>query len=242
MSIIAVYSDVHANLEALREVLRDLDAHPHDAEVCLGDVVGYGPQPQECCDLLRERAATIVQGNHEQGMLNIYQLASFNQPAKDSLRRTREMIDDATFEWLISHPRSAVLEGCRFVHGVPPDDVKGYLWQYEDRAGELFARFGERVCFVGHTHDRMRFTQGPEGVSGRLALPEGETVLDSGKRHIVNIGAVGQPRDGDNRAKYGLFDTESRVLAMRFIPYDIRKTADLIRARGLHASFADRLW
>ncbi|WP_419786314.1 metallophosphoesterase family protein [Pseudodesulfovibrio sp.] len=242
MSIIAIYSDIHANLEAYREVVRDMDAHPHDAEVCLGDVVGYGPQPQECCDLLRQRGATVVQGNHERGMLNIYQMAPFNQPAKDSLRRTRQMIDDATFDWLISHPRSAVVDGCRFVHGVPPDDVNGYLWKYENNVGELFARFGERICFVGHTHDLMRFVENREGVSGRLPLPEGETLLNPEERHIVNVGAVGQPRDGDNRAKYALYDTERHSVTMRFITYDIKKTADLIRAKGFHRAFADRLW
>ena len=242
MPVIAILSDIHANYEALRRVLDDLDAHPHDAEVCLGDVVGYGPQPQECCDLLRGREMTIVQGNHEQGLINIYHLGTFNQPAKDSLRRTREMIDDATYEWLVSHPKSAVVHDCRFVHGVPPDDAKEYLWKYEDRMGELFGRFSERVCFVGHTHDLMRFTADGEGVSGRLPLPEGETRLEPDCRHLVNVGAVGQPRDGDNRAKYALFDTKSGLLTLRFIEYDIARTAELIRAHGFHRGFADRLW
>lgn len=164
MAQIALISDVHANFEALKEVLADIDSHSPDVLVCLGDLVGYGPQPQECCDLLRERDMTMVQGNHEQGLINIYHLNDFNQPAKDALRRTREMIDDATYEWLISHPKSAVLEDCRFVHGVPPDSAKGYLWKYEDRINELFARFDEPVCFVGHTHDLMRFTWDRGGI------------------------------------------------------------------------------
>lgn len=242
MTRLAILSDVHANLEALKQVLADIDACGADEVICLGDVIGYGPQPQECCDLLRTRELTIVQGNHEQGLINIHHLGEFNQPAKDSLRRTREMIDESTYEWLISHPKSAVLHNCRFVHGVPPDDAKGYLWKYEGRMETLFGNFTESICFVGHTHDLMRFTRDREGVSGKLKLPRGDTVLERGMRHIVNIGAVGQPRDGDNRAKYGLFDTDSRVLTMRFISYDIKKTVDLIRAHGFHHAFGDRLW
>ena len=242
MARLAIISDVHANLEALREVLADVDAQGVDGLACLGDLVGYGPQPQECCDLLRGRDVTIIQGNHEQGLINIHHLGEFNQPARDALRRTREMIDEDTYQWLVSHPKSAVVHDCRMVHGVPPDDAKDYLWKYEAAMGELFARFDEPVCFVGHTHDLMRFTKDREATSGRLPLPEGDTLLDPEMRHIVNIGAVGQPRDGDNRAKYALFDTDSRVLTMRFIPYDIKKTVDLIRARGFHRAFGDRLW
>ncbi|MEF2229839.1 MAG: metallophosphoesterase family protein [Pseudodesulfovibrio sp.] len=241
MPVIAILSDVHANLEALRRVLEDLDARPHDAEVCLGDVVGYGPQPRECCDLLRVRDMAVVQGNHEQGLINIHHLGAFNQPAKDSLRRTRELIDDATYEWLISHPKSVVLYGCRFVHGVPPDDAKDYLWNYEERMGELFGRFTERVCFVGHTHDLMRFTRNGEGVSRKLPLLPGETRLDPDLRHLVNVGAVGQPRDGDSRAKYALYDTKTGILTIRAVPYDIARTVELIRANGFHSAFGDRL-
>ncbi len=240
MSRIAILSDIHSNLEALTQVLKDIDAHDVDEVVCLGDIVGYGPQPQECCDLLRERDISIVMGNHEQGLINIHYLAGFNQPARDALRKTREMITEETYQWLVSHHKSQVLHGCRFVHGVPPDSVADYLWKYEKSMGDIFARFSEEICFVGHTHDLMRYTLGSV-VSDKLPLAEGATVLEPGLRHLVNIGAVGQPRDGDNRAKYALYDTPTRFLTMRFIPYDVEKTATLISARGFHRGFADRL-
>ncbi len=243
MTRLAILSDPHANLAALTAVFRDIDIQGYDAIVCLGDLVGYGPQPQECCDLIRERDVTLIQGNHEQGLINIYHLHQFNQPARDALRKTREMITDETYEWLVSHAKSAVLHGCRFVHGTPPDSTTEYIWKYEHRMDEMFRRFSEAVCFVGHTHDLMRFTYSSNGTaSGKLALMEGETVLDPSLRHLVNPGAVGQPRDGNNKAKYALYDTDSHMLTMRFVSYDIQKTADLIVERGFHRGFADRLW
>lgn len=238
----AVMSDLHGNFEAARRVFEDIDSQHVDAIYCLGDVVGYGPQPQECCDLLRERNVNLVQGNHEQGLINIHYLTTFNQPARDALRKTREMITDETYEWLVSHPKSMVEHGCRFVHGTPPDSVNEYIWKHSTTMGEVFARYAEAVCFVGHTHDLMRFTFDNGHASEKLPLPEGNTHLDHHKRHLINIGSVGQPRDGDNRAKYGLFNPKTRTLTMRFVKYDIKKTADLIRQRGFHRGFADRLW
>lgn len=241
MPTIAVISDVHANLEAFREVVRDIDAHDVAETVCLGDLIGYGPQPQECADLARQRGMVMVQGNHEQGLINIHYLHGFNQPARDALRKTREMIDDETYEWLVNHPKSLELHGCRFVHGTPPRSVTEYLWKHAGCMEAVFARFNEPVCFVGHTHDLMRFSMA-DGEAEQHSLPEGRTILEPARRHIVNVGAVGQPRDGNNTAKYVLHDTDTRTLDVRFIPYDIKKTADLIRALGLHRAFADRLW
>lgn len=242
MPLLAIMSDPHANFEALRKVLEDIDTHDVDEIYCLGDLIGYGPQPQECCDLIRQREAIILQGNHEQGLINIHHLNGFNQPAKDALRKTREMITDETYEWLVSHPKSVVAHGCRFVHGTPPDSVTDYIWKYKDSIGQVFSSYPEGVCFVGHTHDLMRFTSSNGHASGKIVLPEGDTILEPDLRHLVNIGAVGQPRDGDNRAKYALYDTDTRTVTIRFIPYDIRKTAERILACGLHRAFADRLW
>lgn len=238
----AVMSDPHANLEALKSVFADMDLHDVDEIICLGDLIGYGPQPQECCDLARQRGVTMLQGNHEQGLINIHYLHGFNQPARDALRKTREMITEETYEWLVSHPRCLTRGDCRFVHGTPPDSLSDYIWKFEGRMELIFAGYQEGVCFVGHTHDLMRFTFAAGTASPKLPLPEGETGLEPEARHLVNVGAVGQPRDGDNRAKYVLYDTDSQTVTLRLVPYDIKKTADLIRARGFHRAFADRLW
>lgn len=241
MTRIAIMSDPHSNLEALTQVIHDIDAQSVDETICLGDAIGYGPQPQECCDLLREKKVILIQGNHEQGLINIHLSSGFNQPARDALRKTREMITEETYQWLISHPKSLVAHGCRFVHGAPPDSVNEYIWKYEKSMSEIFSRFTEDICFVGHTHDLMRFTYDGEA-SKKLPLPEGDTILEPNMRHLVNVGAVGQPRDGNNNAKYALFDTDTRTVTVRFIPYDIQKTADLIRAKGFSRAYADRLF
>jgi Calcineurin-like phosphoesterase. len=241
MTRLAIMSDPHANLEALTQVLRDVEQQGADEIYSLGDAVGYGPQPQECVDLLRARGVTALMGNHEQGMINIHYLRGFNQPAADALRRTREMITEETYQWLVSRPKSLVAHNCRMVHGTPPDSVTEYIWKYEQRMDEVFARYPEPVCFVGHTHDLMRFVH-RDGATLRLPLPEEETRLEPDARHLVNVGAVGQPRDGDNRAKYALYDTQTRTVTVRCIPYDIAATARLITAHGFHRAFADRLW
>lgn len=241
MPRIAILSDIHGNYEALKEVLRDLDGTDATEMFCLGDMVGYGPQPQECVELLRERNAQCVMGNHEQGLINTHYLRGFNQPAADALRWTREAITEETYQWLTSRPKSLVTHGCRMVHGLPPDSVTEYLWKHRVRMAEVFSRYAEPYCFVGHTHDLGRYAY-DKGEAESLPLDLGNTKLEPGKRHLINVGAVGQPRDGDNRAKYALFDTEATVLELRAVPYDIQKTVDRIRRSGLHRAFGERLW
>lgn len=243
MAKLAILSDIHANYEALKSVLTDVDAQGVDEIIVLGDVIGYGPQPQECCDLLRKREnMTVLQGNHEQGLINIHHLHGFNQPARDALRKTREWITEETYQWLVSRPKSHVVHGCRFVHGTPPHSVNDYLWKYEKDMGEVFRLYPEAVCFVGHTHDLMRFTYEGGHASDRLELHEGVVQLEPDMRHLLNVGAVGQPRDGDNSAKYALFDVEKRVVEIRYISYDIEKTVKLIWSNGLNRGFGNRLW
>ncbi|BDQ34554.1 metallophosphoesterase family protein [Pseudodesulfovibrio portus] len=241
MPRIAIMSDIHGNFEALKEVFRDLDKRDVTETYCLGDMVGYGPQPRECVDLLRERGVECTMGNHEQGLINIHYLRRFNQPAADALRWTREAIDRETYDWLTSRHKSIVAHGCRMVHGMPPDSVNEYLWRHRHRMAEVFADFAEPICFVGHTHDLKRYVH-RGGVCEERPLEVGATELEPDCRHLINVGAVGQPRDGDNRAKYLIFDTDKKVIDLHAVPYDIRKTADLIAHSGLHRGFADRLW
>ncbi len=241
MTRIAVMSDVHANFEALKAVMRDLDGRDAEERYCLGDMIGYGPQPQECVDLLRERGVECTMGNHEQGLINIHYLRGFNQPAADALRWTREAISEETYQWLTTRHKSIVAHGCRMVHGLPPDSVTEYLWKHRNRLNEVFAGYPEPVCFVGHTHDLRRYAH-KGGMSEEAPFPPEPFRLEADRRHLVNIGAVGQPRDGDNRAKYVLYDTDTRELELRRVAYDIEKTVDRINHTGLHRAFGDRLW
>lgn len=239
---LVILSDVHANLEALVSVAADIRArYPDSAVVSLGDVVGYGPQPDECVDLIREMGADSVMGNHEQGLINIIYLQRFNQPAQDALRFTREHLSKENFQWCISRPKALVRDGMRFVHGMPPDSVRTYLWTYAERMADAFVLFSERICFVGHTHEVHCYALAG-GTAEEKKLPEAGLVLDPSARYLINVGAVGQPRGADSRAAYLAYDSGSGRLTCHRVEYDIDKTAQLIRASGLHRAFADRLY
>jgi diadenosine tetraphosphatase ApaH/serine/threonine PP2A family protein phosphatase len=165
----------------------------------------------------------------------------FNPNSLRVLDLTREMLSEADVAMLKTWPRTLVRHGCRYVHGCPPDSVSEYLYEYEDGGlGELCASFSEPVCFIGHTHE-LQLVRCLEPEPDHEIITPGRYSLDRG-RCIVNIGSVGQPRDGDSRAKYVLFDVKSREIEVRAVRYDIRATADLIVAFGFPETYARRLW
>lgn len=238
---LAILSDIHGNLEALQAVLEDLDRQGVDRTACLGDVVGYGPDPEEVVALVRGRGLPCVLGNHELGLTDVRQRRWFNPPTRESLRVTRSLLSAGSLAWLGGLPRALVLEGCRLVHGFPPDSVVTYLFEVGDEQLQVeMARLAEEVCFVGHTHLLELVSLGPGGLS-RRPLKQGVTVLEAGGRHLVNAGAVGQPRDGDSRAKYVIWDDRARELSVRCLEYDHAATAAKILARGLPEINARRL-
>lgn len=246
---IAVLSDVHGNLEALREVLRDLDAQGAEAVVNLGDMVGYGPEPEACVRLLRERGALSVLGNHELGLVEAAARGWFNPQARKALDRTRALLSAESLEYFQTLPRALEHRGALCVHGCPPALVTKYLYELDDSGlREAFGLYTNPLCFVGHTHELGCISLLPgqgRGKIARKALGKGPLVLNPLARHLVNAGAVGQPRDGDNRAKYILWEPEPDGpgrLDVRFVPYDIAKTAAGIIEKGLPTVYADRLW
>ncbi|MCF8063069.1 MAG: metallophosphatase family protein [Deltaproteobacteria bacterium] len=239
---IAVLSDIHGNLEALNEVLADLDRRGVDRTISLGDNVGYGPEPEAVVRTLRERDIPSVMGNHEWALGRPENLDWFNPTAREALVRTEALMSEASLSFCRSLPASLTLEGCRFVHGIPPDDVITYLFQADavDLERTLTA-MEEETCFVGHTHELLLVELGTRGIEVER-LGEGRRALEGEGCRLINAGSVGQPRDGDNRAKYVIWDTEPRVLEVRFVSYDIRRTAEGIVAAGIPEIYADRLW
>lgn len=238
---LAVLSDPHGNLEALKRVLEDVEAQGAEEIICLGDAVGYGPEPEAVVRLLRERGIPLVMGNHEHGIADKAQMCRFNPQARQALERTVCLLEPATVAFLAGLPRFLCLYGARFVHGCPPDRVNTYLYMIRDKAlPALFGRFPEELCFVGHTHE-LALVEFDGAEARRLELAE-RTSLAPGRRYIVNVGAVGQPRDGDNRAKYVLWEPEARTLTVRRVPYDIQKTVDRMRELDMPEVYADRLW
>jgi predicted phosphodiesterase len=243
---IAVLSDVHGNLEALQSVLADVDAQGVAQVLNLGDMVGYGPEPEACVTLLRGRGVPSVLGNHEFGLIEAQARGFFNPHARKALDRTRELLSDDSLMYFRTLPRAMEACGALFVHGCPPGLVSKYLYELDDDAlRETFALYPNALCFAGHTHDLERISFLPRPGGGRIerkGLGKGLTALDKSARHILNIGSVGQPRDGNNKAKYILWEPDEPRVEVRFVAYDIARTAARIVEVGLPTVYADRLW
>jgi len=239
---LAVLSDIHGNIEALRAVFADIDALGITDIIALGDNVGYGPRPEEVIALLRQRAVSSVMGNHEAGLSFASSLAWFNPVARKALDITRELVSAETLAYAASLPDHLVTDGLRFVHGAPPRAINTYLFELdEEELAGLFRLYPERVCFAGHTHDLKLYTLRGKTVEKRYFEKTAALRLEPGARHIVNAGSVGQPRDGDHRAKYVIYDRDKDSVQVRRLEYDIEKTAREIIERGIPEAYARRL-
>ncbi len=239
---IAIFSDIHANLDAFRQVWNDIDINDIDAEFCLGDNIGYGPQPEEVLQVLQTEAIPSVVGNHEMACIDSTILNWFNPAASESLKKTMQMLSPASLKFISGLPKSMVAHDCRFVHGFPPDSPIIYLFQVSRKnVCQYMSQMKERICFIGHTHElRIIEFDGEKCVSD--LLKQGMIQLKGKCKYIVNVGSVGQPRDGDNHAKYVIFDIDKDVIEVRFVPYDIKKVVRKILAAGLPEVHANKLW
>lgn len=238
---LALFSDIHANWAAFEAVWADLTQYDVHGVYSLGDNVGYGPSPQEVVAFLHTHGVLSIQGNHERGLVTPQERSWFNPHARQGLEQTRSMMAPEWIQALAAYPLSRVVENARLVHGCPPDSPFTYLFEYEEDPAQLFEMFDEPICFVGHTHE-LQWVRSQKGRVTHGLLHHGVLTLDTTARYVVNIGSVGQPRDGDNRAKYVIWDTDQSTLTVRFVPYDIQDTVDKIMARGLPQSSASRLW
>jgi len=239
---LAIISDIHGNLEAFRQVLKDMDASSVDDVVCLGDSIGYGPDPEEVVRLLRRRNIASVMGNHELAAVDEVCLVTMNSSARRSLLLTKELISKDTIDYIKGLKSSMVFHGSLCVHGYPPDSVTTYLFQAsETELRESFLAMKERICFLGHTHELNIVSCDGDNVRWNR-LGQGVVSLDKDLKYMVNVGSVGQPRDGNNNAKYVVWDPVCLTIEVRFIPYDIAVTADKILALGFPEFNARRLW
>lgn len=238
---IAVISDIHANSEALQAVLEDMDRVGVDDAICLGDAIGYGPDPEVVVNLLRKRRISTVVGNHDLAAVEPHYLHWFNPTARASLEKNIELLSTESIKFLQNLKRSLVRHGCRFVHGFPPNSPILYQFAVKaKRITEVFQTAAEPVCFTGHTHELEIITWFGATWS-RAPLEKGVTPLARDKKYIVNIGSVGQPRDGNNNAKYVIWSPEEHLLELRFVPYDIETVMKKIMASDLPAAHAYRL-
>ena len=247
--MIAIISDLHSNMEAIRAVLDDIDRRRIDRIVCLGDVIGYGPEPVAALRLVKDWELCL-RGNHEEAVL--YVAEDFNDKARAALDWTRDQLNDASipreerFElWglLGDHMKvSHKLEDALLVHGSPRDPIREYMLprdvQNKEKMAGVFARMDRPLCFVGHSH-----VPGVYPESGGFLPPssfEDEYKVPSGEKVLVNVGSVGQPRDGDNRSCYVTWDGDT----VRFhrVEYDYTATMrKILNSSGLPRYLADRL-
>lgn len=242
---LAVLSDIHANLEAFQAVLEDVRAQSarapiHDV-ISLGDAVGYGPDANAVVRLLCREGFACIQGNHEQGVLFPEKRGWFNPTTRKSLEITLGQLSPETRSVLRTWPLSIARKAYLAVHGCPPADPFDYLFEYEpETLPELFATFSQKLCFVGHTH--LLHLASWDGHAATLdEIEPGTFRLEQGRRYIVNVGSVGQPRDGSLAAKYVIWDVDNALLDVRAVPYDAKPTIAKIEALGFPEVNARRL-
>lgn len=238
---IAVISDIHSNTDAFVRVLADADASCVDEMVCLGDIIGYGPEPNEAIGIVRERNIPTVMGNHELGVVRSDYLNLLNPIACQSLLINMAVLSEESHVFIGKLETSLVSYNSRFVHGFPPDSPTIYMFEPdEEEMCEAFGKYDERLCFAGHTHS-LEFIEYDGNSVSCSHLRKGLTVLCGNKRYIINAGSVGQPRDGDNHAKYLIWDTAEDTIEVKFVSYDIDSVVNKIIRAGLPEFNARRL-
>ena len=237
----AIISDIHGNLEAFRQVLKDISRQNIDGCYFLGDAISYGPESDRCVRLLQKENIPCILGNHELALIRPEAKAYFNQSTRDHFAQTEALLSEHSREFISTWPVKREEHGMLLIHGCPPDSVTKYLVELDEH--ELFQVLREMnttTAFVGHTHE-LRLVQSNARDLFQEDMSEGSYSL-SAEKALINIGSVGQPRDGDNRAKYVLWDPVKRWLQVRCVPYDIQKTAQKILDLGFPRFYADRLW
>lgn len=234
-----VVADIHANLAAFEAVLADMGKV--DVLWCLGDLVGYGPDPNECVELLLRQNHLCVMGNHDMAAIGRLDTSDFNPEAAFAARWTAGRLSERSRLYLSVLPERVVAEPFTLVHGSPRSPIWEYI-THEGRAAPNFEQFGTQGCLVGHTHVPALYVQtGPGGeVMGRMPGP-GDRVEVRLNRIIANPGGVGQPRDGDPRAAYALYDADSGFLQWHRVEYPIQVTQQRMREFGLPHRLVERL-
>jgi predicted phosphodiesterase len=236
---IAVISDIHSNLHALEAVLTDIDAEAPDEIWCLGDVVGYGPKPNECADMVRERAAVVLVGNHDLAAIGLLDTSDFGPLAAESAHWTGRTLGEEQAAWLRTLKPAATRAGLELYHGSARDPV----WEYvlsEEVARENLEITSAPIVLVGHSHLALALSWDGERLDGGLA-PGGTELDTSDARWLINPGSVGQPRDSDAHAAWLLIDIDLARAAFRRVPYPIDQTQAEMRAAGLPEDLATRL-
>jgi predicted phosphodiesterase len=236
----AIIADIHANLAAFTAVLDDISRRGAVAELwCLGDIVGYGPDPHQCIELLRQYEPICVAGNHDQAAIGKLDIAYFNPEAAAACRWTARQLSLDDIRYLESLPPVVQRGKFTLVHGSPREPIWEYLLSTH-QAIENLSYFESVVCLVGHSHVPLIFEFSQAGCS-LSELTDGAVLTLADNRLIINPGSVGQPRDGDSRASYAIYDAETGLISHYRVPYDIGITQSKMTEHGLPHGLIQRL-
>jgi predicted phosphodiesterase len=236
---ILIISDIHANLTALQTVLAD--AGSIGATWCLGDLVGYGPDPEECVERVRAIPNfSCLVGNHDAAVLGQIDIASFNPEARQAIQWTQRNLSTASKDYLRSLPERLVLDSVTLAHGSPRHPIWEYLLDVR-AATQNFNYFDTPYCFVGHSHLPVIFQLNDGQKYADLIVPEVGSKIEMAPRAILNPGSVGQPRDRNPRAAYAIYNPEESTLEYRRVAYDISEVQARMQQAGLPARHIQRL-
>lgn len=239
--ITAFISDIHGNVDALDVVLADMKDQAVDRVICLGDIVGYGPDPNDCVLRVRDRCAAAVAGNHDYAALERMDTLGFNEYARAAADWTAKALNTEATEYLSGLSLSLEVDGLRAVHACPVEPERWtYVLSFEE-ARRQFSGFAERLCFIGHSHLPVIIEMNGDEINAFEFTPDVPIRLHADRRYLVNVGSVGQPRDRDPRTGYTYFDDEMNTVVLRRLPYPVEKVQKKILDAGLPPFLAQRL-
>lgn len=240
----AIISDIHSNLEALQSVLKAIELENIDKIVCLGDIVGYGPDPNECIELVQQHCEVIITGNHDFACIESAELFYFNQYAAKAVEWTVSVLADENLKYLAQLPLVGRIDNFYLVHSNP---FEPRSWDYILTLEEAifnFPRFNAdaRICFIGHSHHPIIYIEYLENNDKKYTLNTTNQIqLEEKRRYIINVGSVGQPRDNNPDAAYGIIDTANQQYELKRVKYNITKTFKKMISARLPQFLADRL-
>jgi predicted phosphodiesterase len=233
-----IFSDVHSNLEAFKSAIKAMEGEKVDSYICVGDIVGYGADPSRCIELTKQLTNNIVCGNHDWASAGLFDISYFNPHAKEAIYWTKEVLDKAEKDYLKN--LSVIYEEKNFivVHGSLDEPEKFNYIPDLYSAFQNFNMMQKKICFIGHSHSPVIFLKSGDDVT-YTRLPK--IKLDKNTSYIVNVGSVGQPRDGDPRACYIIYDEDDNTVEIKRASYDIEKAQNKILNAGLPPVLAERL-
>lgn len=234
---IALFGDIHANLEALETVLADAESQGATDYVCMGDIVGYNADPVACLERVRALSCPTIKGNHDEDASGSHSLENMNPVAAEALEWTRNQLDDEQRQWLRRLRMVRQISDFTVVHSTLDQPAN---WNYVTNRFDAMANFAyqfTQVCFHGHTHVPRVYVK----TSRVQEVPAESVAIEDGMKYFINVGSVGQPRDGDWRSSYALYDLELRLVVFRRLEYDIARTQRKILDAGLPYMLAERL-